>query len=69
MFFQKIWLCHAQHDKGFLHHAKITRNLMIQFQENTPKGSTTEGWTDPILQYNSSLLLGVQQVQLQQIGI
>ena len=32
-FFQKIRLCHAQH-KGFYHHAKIWRNLMIQFQEN-----------------------------------
>ena len=42
---------------------------MIQFQENTPKGSTTEGWTDPILQDHSGLLPGVQQVQRQQTGI
>ena len=33
--FQKILLCHTQHDKGFQYHAKIQRNLMTQFQENT----------------------------------
>ena len=28
---------HAQLHKGFWQHAKTQRNLMIQFQENTPK--------------------------------
>ena len=27
--------CYAQLLKGFWHHAKIQRNLMMQFQENT----------------------------------
>ena len=28
-FFQKIWLCHPQLDKGFQHNVKIQKNLMI----------------------------------------
>ena len=27
--------CYAQLQKGFWHHTKIQRNLMIEFQENT----------------------------------
>ena len=34
-FSKKTWLHHAQLHKGFYHHAKILRNLMIQFQKNT----------------------------------
>ena len=30
--------CYAQLLKGFWHHAKIKRNLMIQFQENALTG-------------------------------
>ena len=33
--FSKKSDCHAQLHKGFWHHAKFKRNLMIQFQENT----------------------------------
>ena len=33
-FFSQKLGCHAQFRKGFLHHAKIQRNLMIQFQES-----------------------------------
>ena len=51
-FLKKIWLCHAQQDKSFWHHAEIQRNLMIQFQENNRTDGTTKGWTDPILQYH-----------------
>ena len=42
-FFQKVWLCHAQLQMGFWHHAKIQNKLMIQFQE-TP--GQTEGQTE-----------------------
>ena len=45
---EKTWLCHAQLDKGFKYHAKIQKNLMIQFQENTQTENRTGGWTDPI---------------------
>ena len=41
-FFQKIWLRHAQLDKGCQHHIKMQRNLMIQFQKNTQADSRTE---------------------------
>ena len=34
-FSKKIWLHHAQLHKGFYHHAKILKNLLIQFQKNT----------------------------------
>ena len=39
---------YAQLLKGFWHHAKIQRNLMIQFQENTQKNVRRQGLTDPI---------------------
>ena len=50
-FFQKILAvthnfksdCHAQLHKSFYHHAKILRNLMIQFQENAQTDGKTEG--------------------------
>ena len=35
--------CHAQLHKSFYHHAKILRNLMIQFQENAQTDGKTEG--------------------------
>ena len=34
-FSHKILLCHAQLRKGFQHHAKIYKKLIIQFKENT----------------------------------
>ena len=37
-FFSKKSSCYAQLLKGFWHYAKIQRNLMIQFQENTQTG-------------------------------
>ena len=40
--------CYAQLLKGFWHHAKIQRNLMIQIQENTQTDVRRQGWTDPI---------------------
>ena len=48
IFFSKKMGCHTQLHKGFYHHAKIQRNLMIQFQENTYTDVIPEGWTDPI---------------------
>ena len=41
--------CYAQLLKGFWHNAKIQRNLMIQFQENTQTDARRQRWTDPIL--------------------
>ena len=38
--------CYAQLLKGFWHHAKIQRNLMIQFQENTQTDARRQRWTD-----------------------
>ena len=46
--FSKKLGSHAQLHKGFQHHAKIKRNLIKQFQENTQTDSMREGWTDPI---------------------
>ena len=40
--------CYAQLLKGFWHHVKIQRNLMIQFQENTQIDVRRQGWADPI---------------------
>ena len=40
--------CYAQLLKGFWHYAKIQRNLMIQFQENTQADVRRQGWTDSI---------------------
>ena len=40
--------CYAKLLKGFWHHAKIQRNLMIQFQENTQTDVWRQRWTDPI---------------------
>ena len=40
--------CYAQLLKGFWHYAKIQRNLMIQFQENTQTDVRRQRWTDPI---------------------
>ena len=40
--------CYAQLLKGFWYDAKIQRNLMIQFQENTQTDVGRQGWTDPI---------------------
>ena len=40
--------CYAQLLKDFWQHAKIQRNLMIQFQENTQTDVRRHGWTDPI---------------------
>ena len=40
--------CNAKLHKGFWHHAKTQRNLMIQFQENTQTDVRREGWTNPI---------------------
>ena len=37
--------CYAQLLKGFWHHAKILRNLMIQFQENTQMSGSKDGQT------------------------
>ena len=51
---KKIWLCQAQPDKGFQHHAKIQRNRMIQFQEDILTDGRMEGRTDPISQDPSS---------------
>ena len=48
VFFQKLWLCHAQLHKSFLHHAKIQRNVMTQFQENTWTDDRTEARTESI---------------------
>ena len=50
--------CHLQPYKGFQHHAKFQRNLMIQFHENTR--------TDirPYFIRPSGLPLGVKQIQL-----
>ena len=56
--FQKHQLCHAQPHKCVYHHAKIQRNLMIQFQENTRTDSRMEGRTDPISQDLSSYCRG-----------
>ena len=51
LFSKKIWLCHAQLHKGFQHHVKIQRNLIIQFQENTWRDDgRSEGRAEPILQ-------------------
>ena len=41
-FFLKKSGCHAQLHKGFYHHAKILRNLMIQFQENAQTDGRTQ---------------------------
>ena len=40
--------CYAQLLKDFWHHAKIQRNLMIQFQEKTQTDTRRLRWTDPI---------------------
>ena len=40
--------CYAQLLKGFWHCAKIQRNLMIQFQENTQRDVRRQRWTDPV---------------------
>ena len=40
--------CYAQFHKGFSHTAKIKRNLMIQFQENTQTDARKQEWTDTI---------------------
>ena len=40
--------CYAQLLKDFWHNAKIQRNLMIQFQENTQTDVRRQGLTDPI---------------------
>ena len=40
--------CYPQLLKGFWHYAKIQRNLMIQFQENTQADVRRQGWTDSI---------------------
>ena len=49
--FSKKLGCHAQFHMGFWHHAKIQRNLMIQFQESTQTDIRREGMmTDPISQ-------------------
>ena len=40
--FQKHLLCHAQIHKGFQHHAKFQKIVMIQFQENAWRDSKTE---------------------------
>ena len=45
---------YAQLYKGFWHHAKIQRNLMIQFQENTQTDVWRLRWTDPISKNPSS---------------
>ena len=37
-----------QFPKGFWHHAKIQKNLMIKFQEKTQRDVRRQGWTDPI---------------------
>ena len=47
-FSQKLRLCHVQLHKGFQHHAKIQRNLIIEFEENTWTDGSTEERTDPI---------------------
>ena len=52
-FFQKLWLCHTRL-QGFQHHAKIQRNIIIQFQENNQTDGRMEGQTDPISQDPSS---------------
>ena len=44
--FSKKSGCHAQLHKGFQHHGKIQRNLMIEFQENTLTDVRRGGWTD-----------------------
>ena len=41
--------CHTKLHKGFWHYAKIQRNLIILFQENTQTDVKREGWKDPIL--------------------
>ena len=46
--------CHAQLHKCFWHHAKIQRNLMTHFQENTQRDART----DPISQNPSSYCQG-----------
>ena len=46
--FSKKVDCPAQLHKGFYHHDKIQKNLMIQFQENTQTDGRREGWIDPI---------------------
>ena len=40
--------CYAQLLKGFWHHAKIQRNLMIPFQENSQSDVRRQRWIDHI---------------------
>ena len=47
-FFPKTLALPCTTCKGFLHIAKIQKNLKNQFQENTQTDSRTEGWTNPI---------------------
>ena len=47
-FFSTKSSCYVQLLKGFWHHTKNQRNLMIQFQENTQTDVSRQGWTDPI---------------------
>ena len=42
------WLDHVPCLKGFWHHAKIQRDLMIQFQENSQIEVRREGWRSPV---------------------
>ena len=48
--FQKMWLCHAQHDMGPEHHVEFQEKLNSQFKENFQ----TEGRTELIDMYYSS---------------
>ena len=43
---QKNQLCHTQLHMGFWHHAKIYKNLMMQFQENAERYGRTDGRTE-----------------------
>ena len=59
---------HAQPHKGFRHHAKIQRNLMIQFQENTQTDVRRERWTNLLHKILPATARGLP-VYLRQIGI
>ena len=67
--FQKNMAVIKKLQMNFQHHAKIQRNLMIQFRENTWTDGRTEGQTDLISLGPFQLLWGVQQVQLLDNGI